>query len=124
MCPATIAGLPGPLRSPTGLANFPSEAFQHCSGRSRTCPGAQRGRETNVTIDYRSELRRPITLALLAALVLALVVAIYQHRRATENREQTRRVLAAEATVRSELERHQRASGALGEVQAKIAAAQ
>src|SRR5215212_4731465 len=75
-------------------------------------------------IDYRAELRRPVSLGLLALAVVAIIVAIIQYRRAIDNRREARQLRATEVSIRSELDQQHRANGTLAEVQAKITGAQ
>src|SRR3712207_6801615 len=77
-----------------------------------------------MAIDYRSELRRPLTLGLLALLVVAIILAIVQVRNASRYRDQIRQLRTTEASLRSEMEQQRRAGGTLADLQTKVAAQQ
>jgi chromosome segregation ATPase len=79
-------------------------------------------------IDYRSELRRPVSLALLGLAVLGWIVAArlaWVHSESGhDHRRQVSLLTAAETSARTEVEQLRQASGTLAEAQGKIAAAQ
>src|SRR5215204_1316137 len=85
---------------------------------STICP------EHIMAIDFRSELRRSITLGLLAVAVVAVMVAIVQSGNASDNRSEVHQLRGTETSLRSELEQQRRAAGTLAELQSKVAAAQ
>jgi len=81
-----------------------------------------------MALDYRSELRRPVTLGLLAVAAVGwLITVVLLSSRAEDQRDhrrQVRMLQANEAEVRGQLAQQTSASGALSELQARITAAQ
>src|SRR5215210_215837 len=85
-------------------------------------------RSSLMPIDYRSEMKRPVSLALgaLAVLgwILAGVIAIHQARKADERHHEIRQLTVSQNSARAEAEQLRRANGNLAELQSRIAAAQ
>ncbi|MDP8920172.1 MAG: hypothetical protein M3O00_15040, partial [Pseudomonadota bacterium] len=83
--------------------------------------------EATMAIDYRSELRRPTTLGLLAlALAGWLLAVVLLFGQATQRREQERQLgllRTSESDVRRQLEQQRAAAGTLAELQTSAAAA-
>ncbi len=81
-----------------------------------------------MAIDYRSELRRPVSLALLAVAALGwialAVLAWNSSERARDDRRRISLLTVAETNSRGELEKQRQTSGTLAELQAKTTAAQ
>src|SRR3954447_25481721 len=83
-------------------------------------------RDRAMAIDVRSELRRPVTLALAAIAALLLVVTIIQavtrSRDCREHQEQVTTLLQIQGGIRSELDRLKALAGTATEVQSRIVA--
>src|SRR5215207_9479892 len=81
-----------------------------------------------MALDYRSELRRPVTLGLMALAavgwLLTLMLLAYRAEDKRDYRSQVRTLQASEAEVRGQLAEQTSASGTLSDLQASIAAAQ
>jgi len=81
-----------------------------------------------VALDYRSEIKRPVSLALVALAVLGWIVAgvvvIQQTRKAHERRHEIRQLTISQSSARAEAEQLRRANGDLAALQSRMAAAQ
>src|SRR5688572_28858265 len=79
-------------------------------------------------IDYRSELKRPLSLALAGAAILgwllALGVGLSSSDQQQEAQTEITRVQQAEATLRRQLDEQQRTGGTLADLQAKVVGAE
>src|SRR5687768_11405689 len=84
--------------------------------------------EATMGIDYRSELRRPTTLGLLALALAGWLLAVFLlFGQSGQRREQERQlglVRASEGEARRQLEQQRAAAGTLADLQARAAAAQ
>jgi len=81
-----------------------------------------------MALDYRSELRRPVTLGLIAVAAVGwLITVVLLSSRAEDQRDHRRQVRllqANEAEARAQLAQQTSASGTLSDLQARITAAQ
>jgi hypothetical protein len=81
-----------------------------------------------MAIDLRSELRRPVSLALaglaLVGWILFLIVLVSLSQENSQARDQVVQLQTSEARLRGELETQRRASGSLADLQARITAAE
>jgi len=83
---------------------------------------------SDMPIDYRSELRRPFALVLAGVAVLGWLLALglwlsYSNR-LQASRAETTGFQQAEVAVRGQLEEQQRTAGTLADLQTRVAAAQ
>src|SRR5687768_1723191 len=81
-----------------------------------------------MAIDYRSEVKRPLTLILLSAAVLGWLLALSiwfsSSRQLHESRADTARLQQAEVALRGQLDQQQRIGGTLADLEVRIADAQ
>jgi uncharacterized protein HemX len=79
-------------------------------------------------IDYRSELKRPVTLVLAGAAILgwllALGLGLSSSDQLQQARTETTRLQQAQVTLQRQLDEQQRAGGTLADLQAKVAGAE
>ena len=81
-----------------------------------------------MALDYRSELRRPVTLVLLALAVLgwfvSVVALVGQSQSRSRYRDEIRQLSNTQTSLKSELDQWRQAGGSLADFQAKVRAAQ
>ena len=92
------------------------------------CGAESTFRKSIMPIDYRSELRRPLSLVLAGIAVLGWILALslwlsYSNR-LQASRAEAARLQQAEVTVREQLDEQRRTAGSLTDLQAKVADAQ
>jgi septal ring factor EnvC (AmiA/AmiB activator) len=79
-------------------------------------------------VDYRSEIKRPVSLALAGAAILGWLLALGVGLSSSDQRQEAQteitRLQQAEATLRQQLDEQQRTGGTLADLQARVAGAE